>query len=603
MNAAELSTQLAERAPSVAEYLLPRGKRQGAEWKAGSVSGEAGQSLSVRLTGAKRGVWCDFASAQGGDLLDLWCAVRSLSLAEAITDAKGWLGVRDTMPQRERKAYRKPQRHTATHKPGRVAEWLQSRGIRAETVEAFKVGEQVRDGKTYALFPSLRDGELINVKHRNIDEKRDMRQEAGAEPCLFGWHLIAPRQRVVAITEGEVDAMTLHQCGIPALSVNQGAGNHQWIESDWERLERFSEILLCLDDDEAGRKGAAEVCQRLGPERCKLVRFGAKDANQWLQDGACGEDFHHAIKEARPLDPAELLRMADVMDAVKALLHPEARASRDPCLLIGRREFDWFEFRPGELTVWTGYNGHGKSLLNNQVLLGLLHQGERVCVFSGEMHPAQQGKRLVKQATALGKPSPAYIDAVGEWLADRMWLFNVQGSATIARLLEVFAYASRRYGVRHFVIDSLMMTDVPEDGPGSMTQQKQAIQKIADFAKRSGAHVHLIAHPRKGRDESQAPGKLDVAGSSKITDISENVFSVWSACRDEADPETDKPDACLELHKQRNGDVQRMKLWLYFHRASQQFCTSPDRRPVPLVDYSGEPVVGAAVGAVALDCS
>ena len=43
------------------------------------------------------------------------------------------------------------------------------------------------------------------------------------------------------------------------------------------------------------------------------------------------------------------------------------------------------------------------------------------------------------------------------------------GSATMARLLEVFAYACRRYGIRQFVIDSLMMTDVPEDGPGSMT--------------------------------------------------------------------------------------------------------------------------------------
>lgn len=587
MNAAELSAKLADSAETVAEYLLPRGKRHGPEWKAGSVSGEEGQSLSVRITGAKRGVWRDFASGQGGDLLDLWCAARSLSLAEAITEAKAYLGIRDAIPKRERKEYRRPQRSKATHTPGRVAQWLEARGIRPATVEAFKIGEQVRDGKTYAVLPFLRDGELVNVKYRNVDEKRDMRQEAGAEPCLFGWHLIEPRQRVVAITEGEIDAMTLHQFGIAALSVNQGAGNHQWIESDWERLERFSEILVCFDDDDAGRKGAAEICQRLGLERCKVVRFGAKDANQWLQDGACGEDFHDAIKQARPLDPVELVRMTDTMAAVKALMFPPANLPRDPCLLIGRKEFDWFEFRSGELTVWTGYNGHGKSLLNNQVLLGLMHQGERVCVFSGEMQPARQGQRLVRQATGLGKPSPAYIDAIGDWLSDRMWLFNVQGSATIARLLEVFAYASRRYAVRHFVIDSLMMTDVPEDGPGSMTAQKQAVQKLTDFAKRHGAHVHLIAHPRKGRDEAQAPGKLDVAGSSKITDAADNVFTVWSARRDESDPETEKPDACLELQKQRNGDVQRMKLWLFFHRESQQFCTSSHRRPVALVDYSG----------------
>jgi twinkle protein len=196
---------------------------------------------------------------------------------------------------------------------------------------------------------------------------------------------------------------------------------------------------------------------------------------------------------------------------------------------------------------------------------------------------------MVKQATGLDRPTPAYIDAVGVWLQDRAWLFNVMGSATIARLLEVFAYASRRYGIRHFVIDSLMMTDVPEDGPGSMTAQKAAVQKLADFAKRHGAHVHLVAHPRKGRDESQAPGKLDVAGSSKITDAADNVFTVWSARKEEGDDPDDKPDGCLELQKQRNGDTQHKKLWLFFNRAAMQFCPSSDRRAVAVGPFSAAP--------------
>lgn len=592
MNAHELSQRLADSAATVAEYLLPKGKRVSGEWKAGSTSGEEGQSLSVRISGAKKGVWRDFATDQGGDLLDLWAACRTgSSVGQAMNEAKAYLGIRDTMPVRERKEYRLPARPQWGVPKAGAREWLIGRGLTEQTLVEFKIGEQVRDGKTYAVFPYMRDGELVNAKKRNVAEKRDMRQEAGAAPCLFGWHLIDPRQRTVAITEGEIDAMTLHQAGIPALSVNAGAGNHQWIESDWERLERFSEILICFDDDDAGRKGATEVVLRLGAERCRVVRFGAKDANQWLMDGAEGEDFDGAIRVAKPLDPAELVRMAETMSAVKALLYPAPDSSRVPVLMIGNTECDWFEFRTGELTVWTGYNGHGKSLMNNQVLLGLMAQGERVCVFSGEMSPAQQGKRLVKQATGLDRPTPAYIDAVGEWVRDRMWLFNMQGSATIDRLLQVFAYAARRYAIGHFVIDSLMMTDVPEDGPGALTAQKAAVQKLADFAKRHGAHLHLIAHPRKGRDETQAPGKLDVAGSSKLTDAADNVFTVWSARREEGDPETDKPDACLELHKQRNGDVQHRKLWLYFNRECQQFCTSSARRPHVVVPFNGQPYV------------
>jgi len=573
----------------VAEYLLPKGKKVAGEWKAGSVSGEAGQSLSVRITGPKKGVWRDFANDEGGDLLDLWAACKSMSISQAMADAKAYLGIRESMPGREPRTFRRPAKPACATPKSKARDWLASRGLTESTLAAFKVAEQTRDGKTYAVFPYLRDGELINVKYRNADDKRDMRQEAGAEPCLFGWHLIDPKARSVAITEGEIDAMTLHQCGIPALSVNAGAGNHQWIESDWDRLERFSEICVCFDDDEVGRKGAAEVVQRLGVERCKVVEFGAKDANQWLMDGAGGEDFHGAIKDAKPLDPTELVSMADVMGQVKALFYPAPGLSHDPCLVIGTKSYDWFEFRSGELTIWTGYNGHGKSLMLNQVLLGLMTQGERVCVFSGEMQPAQQGKRLVKQATGLDKPTPAYIDAVGEWVRDRMWLFNVMGSATIARLLEVFAYAARRYGIRHFVIDSLMMTDVPEDGPGSMTAQKAAVQKITNFAKRFGAHVHLVAHPRKGRDETQAPGKLDVAGSGKITDAADNVFTVWSARKDEGEPDPDKPDACLELQKQRNGDTQHFKLWLFFNRACMQFCANSGRRPIPMVPHESAP--------------
>ena len=436
------------------------------------------------------------------------------------------------------------------------------------------------------MFPYLRDGELVNAKYRDIAEKKGMRQEAGAEPCLFGWHLIDPRARSVAITEGEIDAMTLHQAGLPALSVNAGAGNHQWIENDWERLERFSEIFVCFDDDEPGRKGCTEVVQRLGIDRCKPVKFGAKDANQWLMDGACGEDFHNALKDAKPVDPQELVSVADFFNQVKALLYPAAGAEQLPRLMVGDRYEDAFEFRPGELTVWTGINGHGKSLMLNQVLIGLMAQGERACVFSGEMPPAQQAKRLLKQCTGIDRPTPAYIDATANWVRDRMWLFNVVGSATIDRLVEVFTYGAKRYGITHFVIDSLMMTDVPEDGPGALTAQKKAVQTLTGFAKAHKAHVHLVAHPRKAKDETAAPGKMDVGGSGKITDAADNLFSVWSARKDDSAEDDGKPDALLELQKQRNGDVQHQKFWLWFNRQAQQYTSTPARKATSFVQFS-----------------
>ena len=593
MNANEIAQRLAGDAANVAQYLFPNGKRKSGEWRVGGISGEEGQSLGIRLTGAKAGVWADFSSGEKGDLLDAWVAVRGCSIAEAIREAKDYLGIRDTMPEKPAQPFKRPAKPSGQAAKAGAMEWLQKRGLTPETIAAFKIAEQLRDGKTYALFPYLRDGELVNVKYRNVAEKRDMRQEGGAEPCLFGWHLIDPKARTVAICEGEIDAMTLHQVGVPALSVNAGAGNHQWIENDWSRLDRFSEILIFFDNDESGEKGAREVMHRIGAERCKRVILPAKDANEYLLSGADGSDFWDCIKAAKPQDPEELRQASDFIDRVKAMFYPAHGDERDPVLRLDR-DVEWFEFRTGELTVWTGYNGHGKSLMLSQILLGLMQQGERVVVFSGEMTPERQLKRVAKQASGLDRPTMGYLDAIGRWLHDKLWLFNVVGSASIERLLTVFLYASKRYGTRHFVIDSLMMTDVPEDGAGAMTAQKEAVRKLCDFAKRNNCHIHLVAHPRKGVDESKGPGKLDVAGSSKITDGADNVFTVWSARRDESkEVDPDEPDARLELQKQRNGDMQHYSLALWFNKSAQQFCTYSRRQPVAYVDYSATSAVEA----------
>ena len=70
----ELKSRLADRAEAVARMLLPLGKMSSGEWKVGSASGESGGSLSINLKGNKAGIWADFATGQGGDLIDLWCA-------------------------------------------------------------------------------------------------------------------------------------------------------------------------------------------------------------------------------------------------------------------------------------------------------------------------------------------------------------------------------------------------------------------------------------------------------------------------------------------------------------------------------------------------
>ena len=79
INAAALSSL-----ESIVADWLPAGRREGHEWKVGSLSGEPGRSLSINLTS---GVWKDFSTgAGGGDPVSLLAAIRSCGMKDAATE-------------------------------------------------------------------------------------------------------------------------------------------------------------------------------------------------------------------------------------------------------------------------------------------------------------------------------------------------------------------------------------------------------------------------------------------------------------------------------------------------------------------------------------
>jgi Toprim domain len=93
--AGDIARRLAERAAQLAADLLPAGYREGPEWRAGSIAGEPGGSLGVHLTGAKAGIWADFATGQKGDALDLVHAVLGLDMHDTMVWSRRWLGLED----------------------------------------------------------------------------------------------------------------------------------------------------------------------------------------------------------------------------------------------------------------------------------------------------------------------------------------------------------------------------------------------------------------------------------------------------------------------------------------------------------------------------
>ena len=572
MNAGELSRLLADRALEVAEYLLPAGKKKGPEWRAGSVHGDAGDSLGVHLTGNKAGVWSDFSSGEKGDLLDLWQSSRGVDLVQAMKDAADFVGVKIDKTFREVRTFVKPVRPESVVSPvGPVMDWLLNvRKLPTESIKAYRVA---CNGK-YVVFPHIRDGVLCNMKSRNIHDKKDMRVEAGCEQMLFGWQVVPPNSREITICEGEPDAIALHSYGYPALSVFSGAKNLAWIDNEFNHLDRFSTIYICFDNDEIGNDGKNLVIERLGIERCKVVVLPEKDANECLMLGRPKAEIDAAFASARTQDPAELKTPSDFRDRIINRFYPTSDEDLGTALPWAKTH-SMIRLRPSELSIWTGVNGHGKSLLLSQVELEAMKRGERVCIASFELRGDAMLHRMIRQLLGSRIAPKSEIDKAIAWLNDKLWVFDYLGTARGERVIDVFSYARKRYGINHFVIDSLLKIGIAED---DYNGQKAFVEKLCDFKNQHDCHVALVAHSRKGENEAKAPGKMDVRGAGAITDLADSCFSVWRNKLKEDGKQTEFDfDAMLRCDKQRNGEWEG-SVGLYFDLESNQYLEHKDDR-------------------------
>lgn len=512
--AKDISEALNARAAEVAMKLVPSGKAEGGKWVFGNASGKDGKSTMLNLTGQFVGKWRDWASdTDRGDLLDLWALTKSIPLVQAIQEAKDYLGMRDPEPINRKQYPAPPAKQTKALSPqGRALKWFQQqRGIIEETVEVFRVEG---DDQNRVVFPSYSPFDvLINRSYRPLDSK-DFQQDKGCAPSLFGWQAITQEsKRAVILCEGQIDAMTWYQWGFDCLSVPNGAKNFNWIEYEWEHLEIYDTIYVSMDMDEQGREASSKIIDRLGIERCLEVVLPYKDANDCLMAGCTKADAAKWIAEAKPKRLEDLVTAIDLRDGLKSVYYPSDESSKlvfAPNILRGKGGN--VQFRPGEVSAWTGYAGHGKTTLLTFLAGADIAVRDSVYFFASmEMLPK---KILHKMSTAaIGvKPTMAEIDMFIDAIGTKLLFANVLGYIGEEKLFQMMLYCVRRYGLNAGVIDSFMaIEDLEEDYP----RQGKFMSRACAFAKEHNIHLHIVCHPRKG-DESNAPGMMDVKGGSVI---------------------------------------------------------------------------------------
>ncbi len=611
MNADEVKEELAINAEGVCQLLLPNGKRRANEWHIGSVNGEEGSSMRVHLGDGKAGLWADFSSDdKGSNLLELWKQVRGITFKEALDEAREYLGVRREHhikpvkpPVSSRKAPEIPEALVgeAGHSEGNCGAYLiDDRNIPARVLVSYDV-RQKEDNTIVFIYWDESKSDVEMVKYMGLqrqDGKKKIFTSKDAKKTLYGKHTIGDDCDTLVITEGEVDAMTFATAGVPAVSVPFGAKwesesgsdpNMEWIQNDYDFLERFTTIAISMDMDDAGRRATASIIKRLGATRCRVIELPEKDANEtYLKHGA--EGIKSAFEKAVYVDPDSLHGVEKYKADVHDLLYSD----------VGHGlPLPWgdmpFHIRMNELTVVTGFNGSGKTMLLNYLCVWFASLGQRVCIASLEVPVKMNLSYLVRQALGKEHPTQEEFEMGMDWLENNFWFYDHVGQVEADDVLETFAYAYKRYGVTLFIIDSFMKLGF---GVDEYNKHKEFMDKVTAFVNEYDVHVFLVAHARKKESERERVDKMDVKGVSEITDEAHNCVTCWRNKQKEQemyelkqagdvdslamanDIQNTKYDALMAVVKQRNGNGDEPQIKLWYGKGTRQYYSNGVCLPV-----------------------
>lgn len=466
-----------------------------------------------------------------------------------------------------RKTYKRPAPIKPLLPNEAAYKFLESRGITRSTANKFKVGI-TEDGKSITL-PFYHNGELVNIKYRSISEKKFW-QEKNAEQTLFNRDNISSESTYLIITEGEFDAMALNEYEINAVSIPSGCNNTEWIEVEWEWLERFKEIYLCLDMDEAGQQAVINIVKRLGSWRCRRVELPYKDANECLINKVERHEITSIITNAREFAPALLTKAGNyTQEVIELIQHPDKLRGLDT-------GFDGLNkilggWRDAELTIWSGNNGAGKSTIINHVIINLLKQRVPCVIVSLEMKPAKYLRWATMQFLEDSTPDSKSITAAMDFFEQNLYIVNAIEEIDIETLMDVFEYAARRHGVKHFFVDSLMKLKINKSD--ELNEQKSIVNKLAAFSNLYNVHTHLVAHPRKGSTDKDVPDKVDIAGTGDIANNADNILIMWRPTEELKEKMAKKgnaPDGILFVKKNRE-EGQEGSIKLYFNVNYKKF--------------------------------
>ena len=417
----------------------------------------------------------------------------------------------------------------------KAVEWFKTRGITQQTLDDLSVttGEEFmpQTGKkeNTIQFNYIMGDELINIKYR--DGRKNFKLYKGAEKIFYNINSIVGYDWCV-ITEGEMDALALHEAGIKnVISVPNGAtlnsNNLDYLDNCIDYFEDKSKVVLAVDADEAGQALRYELIRRLGAEVCYLVDFnGNKDPNDFLiEHGA--EELRKIISSATqvPLEGVSTLRdiEADLLDFVHNGFKPGYQ--------VGLENFDRiFSTYTSQFITVTGIPSSGKSDFVDQMCIGYnRNYGWKTAFASPENKPNFLHAHKLIRKTWEGMPTKDDVGSdkwkqVTEHINDNYFFIDMD-RYTLEDVLRKGAELVKRKGIKCLVIDPFnKIRDVDCKTEDVNRYTMEYLTKIETFAKKYDVLVMVVAHPTKMyRDKEgkiEEPTMYSIKGGGEWYDAS-----------------------------------------------------------------------------------